>query len=163
MSSVFIYCIYWWISFFLENSLTRNSFFKFFNVYFWERAHAHLHVQGTGRDRGRQRIQSRLCADSRKPNAELEPTNCEVITWAKVRCLTYWATQVHLEALFECPTGTHSKCPQTIFFLIPLSWKTSSIPYLGECHCCCNVSPIIHIRNLSIYSNNSFPHSPWTF
>ena len=37
---------------------------------------------------------SRLPAVSTEPNAELKLTNCEIMTWAEVRCSTYWATQV---------------------------------------------------------------------
>ena len=48
---------------------------------------------GRGREKGRQRIWSRLCTDSRKLNVGLEPTNREIMTWAEVRHLTYWATQ----------------------------------------------------------------------
>ena len=33
-----------------------------------------------GRERGRQRMQSRLCADSREPDAGLELTNPEIVT-----------------------------------------------------------------------------------
>ena len=42
------------------------------------------------RERGRHRIQSRLriCADSSEPDTGLEPVNCEIMTWAKVRPLT---------------------------------------------------------------------------
>ena len=39
------------------------------------------------RERG-QRVQSRLCADSREPDAGLEFMNCEVMICAAVRCLT---------------------------------------------------------------------------
>ena len=37
---------------------------------------------------------SRLWAVSTEPDAGLQPTNREIVTWAKVRRLTYWATQV---------------------------------------------------------------------
>ena len=37
---------------------------------------------------------SRLWAVSAEPDAGLELTRCEIMTWAKVRCLTVWATQV---------------------------------------------------------------------
>ena len=35
---------------------------------------------GAERERGRQRIPSRLCANSREPHAGLEPTNCGIVT-----------------------------------------------------------------------------------
>ena len=37
---------------------------------------------------------SRLWAVSTEPDVGLEPMNREVMTWAKVECLTDWATQV---------------------------------------------------------------------
>ena len=37
---------------------------------------------------------SRLWAVSTEPDAGLEPTNCEMMTWAEVGRLTDWATQV---------------------------------------------------------------------
>ena len=37
---------------------------------------------------------SRLWAVSTEPDARLEPTNHKIMTYAKVRCLTDWATQV---------------------------------------------------------------------
>ena len=36
--------------------------------------------QGRGRERGRQRIQSRLCADSNEPDVGLRLTNREIMT-----------------------------------------------------------------------------------
>ena len=39
---------------------------------------------------------SRLWAVSTEPNMGLKPTNCEIMTWGKVRHLTDWATQVLL-------------------------------------------------------------------
>ena len=41
---------------------------------------------------------SRFWALSTEPNGGLELPNCEIMTWAKVRRLTNWATQ----ALPEC-------------------------------------------------------------
>ena len=37
---------------------------------------------------------SRLWAVSTEPNAGLKPTDREIMTWAKVRHLTNWATEV---------------------------------------------------------------------
>ena len=42
-------------------------------------------------------IGSRLWAVSTEPDAGLEPMNHEILTWAKVGCLTDWATQVPLK------------------------------------------------------------------
>ena len=67
----------------------------FFNVYLflgggWEEREKEWK---RGRETGRQRILSRLRADSREPDAELELTNREIMTWAEVSHLTDWATQ----------------------------------------------------------------------
>ena len=40
---------------------------------------------------------SRLQAVSTEPNVQLEPTSCEIMTWAEVRRLGNWATQVPLD------------------------------------------------------------------
>ena len=40
---------------------------------------------------------SRLQAISTKPDAGLEPTKCQIMTWAEVGRLTNWATQVPQE------------------------------------------------------------------
>ena len=40
---------------------------------------------------------SRLWAVSTEPNAGLKPTNCEIMTWAKVRRSTDWTTQMPRE------------------------------------------------------------------
>ena len=54
--------------------------------------------QGRGRERRRHRMWSRLQALScqHMPDAGLELTDCEIMTWAKVSCLTNWATQAPL-------------------------------------------------------------------
>ena len=43
---------------------------------------------------------SRLRAVSLEPDAGLELTDCEIVTWAEVGCLTDWATQAPPELLF---------------------------------------------------------------
>ena len=45
---------------------------------------------------------SRLWAVSTEPDVGLEPTNREIMTWAKVRGLTNWATQVPLGSCLNC-------------------------------------------------------------
>ena len=50
-------------------------------------------TSGAGTERGGQRIRSRLCADSSKPDAGLELMNCEIMTWAEIEGSTNWATQ----------------------------------------------------------------------
>ena len=57
-------------------------------IYFWER-------KGGAEREGDTESQedSRLWAVSTEPNTGLEPMNCEIMTWADVRCSTDWATQ----------------------------------------------------------------------
>ena len=53
------------------------TFFFFLNVLFiFEKEHEH----GRGTERGRQRIQSGLCAVSGEPDVGLEPMNYEIMT-----------------------------------------------------------------------------------
>ena len=53
-----------------------------------ERGRERESEQGRGRKRGGQRIQSRLCADNRQPDAGLELMNHKIMTEAKVTHLT---------------------------------------------------------------------------
>ena len=69
-----------------EGERERESFFLkiFFKVSF-EREGA----WGKGRERGRERIPSRLHNDSTEPEAGLDTTNQEIMTWAeKKTCST---------------------------------------------------------------------------
>ena len=68
-------------------------------IYFWEnkRDRETEHEQGRGREREgdtESEAGSRLWAVSPELDTGLEPTDCEIMTWAKVRCLTNWASQV---------------------------------------------------------------------
>ena len=65
-----------------------------------ESTRMHMCKQGRGRDRGRPRIPSGLCADSTEPDG-LQLTNREIMTWADVRFLTDWATQVPPQLIFS--------------------------------------------------------------
>ena len=68
----------------------------FFNVfiYFWERARQSSSRGGAEREGDPEyEAGSRLWAVSTKPDAGLELTNCEIMTWVKVRRLTDWANQ----------------------------------------------------------------------
>ena len=64
-------------------------------VYFWERQTEKERKGDTESEAG-----SRLWAVSTEPDMGLEPTNCDIMTWAEVGCLTDWATQVPLENTF---------------------------------------------------------------
>ena len=83
-------------------------FKKFFNVYFWERKRVSKgwaeRKEDTEFEAG-----SRLWVVSIQPDVGLEPTNRETMTWAEVRCLTDWATQVlpktlnrHMHSCIHC-------------------------------------------------------------
>ena len=61
-------------------------------IYFWE-----TERETGGVEWGRQRIQSRLCIDSREPDTGLQPMNYEIMTWAKVGRSNDWATQAPLQ------------------------------------------------------------------
>ena len=54
---------------------------------------------------------SSLWSVSTEPNAGLEPTNCEIITWAKVGHSTDWTAQAPLNSIFKrkAHTYTHTK------------------------------------------------------
>ena len=72
-------------------------FFLMFMYYFErerERERESARKWGRGRERGRKRIPSRFCAVSTETDLGLEPTNHEIMTWAKVGCLIDWAIQV---------------------------------------------------------------------
>ena len=51
---------------------------------------------GEGREQRRERIPSRLCTVSAEPDVGLDLTNCEIVTWVEVGCLTDQDTQVPL-------------------------------------------------------------------
>ena len=67
-------------------------------IYFWDSGWG----RRRDRERGGQRIWSRLCHWQQraqcwaKPDAGPKFTNPEIMTWAKVRCSTDWATQAPL-------------------------------------------------------------------
>ena len=42
-------------------------------------------MQGRGRERGRERIPSRLCIVSEESNSGLKPTNHKIMTWAEIK------------------------------------------------------------------------------
>ena len=82
-------------------SVTRSThlfkFFFFFTfIYLWKTETERKWEMG--RERGRQRIRSRLqaLAVSTEPDAGLELTNCEIMTWAEVGHPANWATQAPL-------------------------------------------------------------------
>ena len=63
-------------------------------IYFWDRERQSMNGGGAEREGDTDsEAGSRLWAVSTEPNAGLELTNCEIMTWAEVGCSTNWATQ----------------------------------------------------------------------
>ena len=82
-------------------------------LYFWEREERER-ISGRRPEREEDtesEAASRLWAISTEPDAGLELTNHEIMTWAEVGCLTEWATQVPL-SLNSLP----SFCPYVKLF-----------------------------------------------
>ena len=78
--------------------------FFFFNVYLFLRQRETEHEQGRRREREgdtESETGSRLWAVSTEPDAGLELTDREIMTWAKVGRLTDWATQAPLYSCFQ--------------------------------------------------------------
>ena len=122
-------------------------FFFFFNVYLlFLRERKRQSMSGGGTERGRHtelEAGSRLRAVSIEPDMGLEPMNCEIMTWAKVRHLTNWTTQAPLKSFHYTLTRRY--------------WQLPSAPkemtgYLSE-HSQWNL-PVIHSKQ-----NSSVPGS----
>ena len=66
-------------------------------IYFWDRERHSMSREGAEREGDTEcEAGSRLWAVSTEPNAGLELTNCEIMTWVKVGRLTDWATHLPL-------------------------------------------------------------------
>ena len=64
-------------------------------IYFWESERETECERGQGREMETEsEAGSRLWAVSKEPDAGLDLTNQEIMTWAEVRRSTDWATQV---------------------------------------------------------------------
>ena len=64
-------------------------------IYFWERQRQNVSGLRAEREGDTEsKAGSRLWAVSTEPDTELELTSCEIMTWAEVRYLTDWVTQV---------------------------------------------------------------------
>ena len=71
-------------------------------IYFWERQNASgLGAESEGDTESE--AGSRFRAVSTEPDAGLEPTSCEIMTWAEVGRSTDWATQAPQGQLFLKP------------------------------------------------------------
>ena len=83
------------------------------------------------RERGRHRIPRRLQAPSCQHRARrgLKPTDHEITTWAEVRYLTNWATQVPQYCAFSIP-------PCVMWSIIsPYTARSTVLPKLPICNC----------------------------
>ena len=79
-------------------------FLNFFNVlfYFWDRDRQSMNGGGSERKGDTEsETGSRLWAVSTEPDAGLELTDSEIVTWAEVGRLTGWATQAPLSLPFS--------------------------------------------------------------
>ena len=64
-------------------------------IYFWRRERQSVNGGGAEREGDTEsEAGSGLWAVRTEPDAGLEPTNCEIMTWAEVGRSTDWATQV---------------------------------------------------------------------
>ena len=62
-----------------------------------ERESAHSHGGGAESEGGTEsEAGSKLWTVSTEPDVGLELVNCEIMTWAEVRCLANWATETPL-------------------------------------------------------------------
>ena len=87
-----------------ELCFCKFGFFFLSLVYlFWRResVRARTCQQGRGRERGRQRIPSRLQAVSAEPDTGPSPTNWEIMTWAEIK------SQTQLNEPPRCPQIAH--------------------------------------------------------
>ena len=72
-------------------------FLIFLNIYLFLRDRETQSASGGGPERKEDtdsEAGSRLWAVNTEPDVGLEPTNCEIMTWAEVECSTNWATKV---------------------------------------------------------------------
>ena len=68
-------------------------------IYFWDGERQSMNRGGAEREGDTEsETGSRLWAVSTEPDAGLELTDREIMTWAEVGCLTDWATQAPLQA-----------------------------------------------------------------
>ena len=83
------------IYFHIQSSIKNKLFLT--SIHFWEREgeRERVSMSGGGAETEGNRIRSRLQALSCSTESDmgLEPTNCEIVTWAAVGRLTYRATQ----------------------------------------------------------------------
>ena len=91
-------------SVFFKKNFFKKSFFLMF-IDFWERERERERERARGREREgdtESEAGSGLWAVKIEPSAGLELTNHEIVTWAKVGCLTDWATQAPHLSSYPC-------------------------------------------------------------
>ena len=126
-------------------------FKKKFNVYLFltegerERERASTSGRGAEWEGGTEsKAGSRLWDVSTEPDTGLEPTNCEIMTWAKVGCSTDWATQAPQSWSFCNCWGLYcypvcdlfGECPCTLeknMYFAALGWKVLNISVKSIC------------------------------
>ena len=104
----------------LNNSVICFCLFIYFLTFIFDRQS----MSGGGAERGgdtESKAGSSLWAVSTEPDTALETTNCEIMTWAKVRHSTDWATQAPLFFLFKTFYKIFATCSVSIFFHVS-SW-----------------------------------------
>ena len=141
------------------HSIKRSYYFLplglkiFFNYLFLREREEKKRERERIRERGRQRIPSRLHADSREPHVELQLRNCESTTWAKVGCLTDWATQFIMFISLLLPLGL-LKCT------IPSTWNIlTSILCPLKCQAFSVKLPVLGINLLCLLRFSRAPPS----
>ena len=84
------------LPYFIFFVLIKKEFFFFFLLLFLRDRVRDKAQAGEGHREGDAESEagSRLRAVSTEPDMGLEPTHCEIVSWAEVGCLTDWATQV---------------------------------------------------------------------
>ena len=110
----------------------KKNFFSTFFIYFWDRETQRMNGGGAEREGDTEsETGSRLRAISPEPDAGLGLTNWEIMTWAKVGCLSNWATQVPPKSLqfLKCSLPHREEWIDWEHihteFLSSLSWKNT--------------------------------------
>ena len=98
-----------------------------------ERERAHVCQQGRGRERGKERIPSRLYTVSMEPNVGLDLTKREIMIWAKIKSQAHehWVTQEPVYSICEQVLSISSVILSYSLFsqLLPRVGSKSSLTY----------------------------------
>ena len=108
------------------------------------------HERGRGREREGDtelEVGSRLWAVSSEPNAGLELTDREIVTWAEVRRLTNWATQTPLLLqIFNKTNGYLTERESIVKFFSGINieittYEENQFDYFLNCKCSLVIKP----------------------